>query len=98
MKITKVEVLPVAIAYPDTFRTAVREKLAQGDVIIKVHTDEGIVGLGDGSSYAGSSMAVLTTVLVNELCPVIIGQDPLQIEHLIVERLGGMDNPWMRAL
>jgi len=98
LKITQVEVFPVVIPYPDPFKTASRAKPAQADVIIKVHTDEGIYGLGDAVSYMGSPPAILTAVLVNELCPVIIGQDPLQIESLIVQRLGGMDNPWLRAL
>lgn len=100
MKITKVEVFPVAIPYPEPYKTAARAKPAQGDVIIKIHTDEGIVGLGDAVArpYTGCTQAVTTCVLVNELAPVILGQDPLQIERLIVDRLGGMDNPWLNAL
>jgi L-Ala-D/L-Glu epimerase len=98
VKITKIDVHPVAIPYPIPFKTASRAKPAQGDVIIKIHTDEGIVGLGDAVSYTGSSLTMLTAALVNELCPVIIGHDPLQIETLIVQRLGGMDCPWLRAL
>lgn len=100
MKITKVEVFPVAIPYPEPYRVANRAKSAQGDVIIKVHTDDGIVGLGDTVSrpFSGHTVAVITSALVNELCPLIIGQDPLQIEALIVQRLMGMDNPWLPAL
>jgi L-alanine-DL-glutamate epimerase-like enolase superfamily enzyme len=100
MKITKVEVFPVAIPYPEPYKVASRAKPAQPDVIVKVHTDEGLVGLGDAvpRPYEGSTQAVATMALVNELGPAIIGQDPLQIERLIIDRLGGMDCPWLAAL
>jgi L-alanine-DL-glutamate epimerase-like enolase superfamily enzyme len=100
MKITKIEVFPVAIPYPEPYKTASRAKPAQADVIIKMHTDEGIIGLGDAIArpYNGCTHAVTTAVLVNELGPAVVGQDPLQIERLIVDRLGGMDCPWLNAL
>lgn len=100
MKITKVEIFPVAIPYPEPYLVANWAKPAQGDVIIKVHTDEGIVGLGDAVArpLTGDTQAVLTCVLVNELAPAILGQDPLRIERLVIDRLGGMENPWLPAL
>jgi L-alanine-DL-glutamate epimerase-like enolase superfamily enzyme len=100
MKITKVEVFPVAIPYPEPYKVAYRAKPAQPDVIVKIYTDQGIVGYGDAvcRPHEGGTLAVTTSVLVNELGPAIIGQNPLQIERLIVDRLGGMDCPWYAAL
>ena len=100
MKITKVEVFPVAIPYPEPYKVAYRAKPAQPDVIVKIYTDQGIVGYGDAvcRPHEGCTLAVTTSVLVNELAPAILGQDPLQIERLIIDRLGGMDCPWYAAL
>lgn len=100
MKITKVEVFPVAIPYPEPYKVAYRAKPAQPDVVVKIHTDEGIVGYGDAVSrpHEGCTLAVTTSVLVNEMAPAIIGQNPLHIERIILDRLGGMDCPWYAAL
>jgi len=49
-------------------------------VTVKIVTDKGIVGWGD-ATLNGRELAVVT--LVNEhLAPLLIGQDPLRIEHL----------------
>ena len=80
MIITAVE--PIMLCYKP--EAAPRDGLANiptRDVfLVKVHTDEGINGIGEG--FALSSLKS-TAVLVEEtLAPLIIGKDPMMIEEL----------------
>ncbi len=50
-------------------------------LLVQVHTDEGIVGLGEAAAYSGhlESMEALVT---GELRRTIVGQDPFRVERL----------------
>ncbi len=48
-------------------------------VYVKVHTDEGLYGLGE-ASLEGLELAV--TGAITNLAPLIIGEDPFRIEHI----------------
>ncbi len=50
-------------------------------LLVQVHTDEGIVGVGEAAAYSGfleSTEALIT----GELRPAIVGQDPFRVEKL----------------
>jgi L-alanine-DL-glutamate epimerase-like enolase superfamily enzyme len=98
MIITKVVVFPVTMAFPAPYRAAHLTKPALANVIIKVHTDEGIVGLGEATMPGRCRQEITAWVLANEMAPVILGENPLHIERIILDRLGGMENPWLNAL
>ena len=55
-------------------------------VTLKLHTDEGIIGLGEASTLlpnrTGETADVIAVVLKNHLCPLLIGEDPLQIQNI----------------
>lgn len=50
-------------------------------VIVRVQTDEGITGIGEAFGYMNSAQAV-TAVLQDMLKPLLLGQDPMQINRL----------------
>jgi len=82
MKITKVE--GIELRLPDSYvgpRLTVRHT-----VVIKVHTDEGIVGIGEVDSCPSVVRATIDAPLANPpisgLASVIIGQNPLEIRQL----------------
>ena len=52
LKITRVEVYPVTISYPEAYVMASSSTAARDEVIIKVHTDQGVVGLGEAVDNA----------------------------------------------
>jgi len=54
---------------------------SRGTVIVQVHTDDGIVGLGEAASYGGPPEST-ETVILKELAPRLIGQDPFRVEKL----------------
>jgi muconate cycloisomerase len=100
VKITRIEALQVGIPLRRPHLMAART----GDrglgfyPIIKVHTDEGIVGLGeapalkewggDHGTYFGESGKMVMMVVHDYLAPVLEGQDPFRIEfiHTLMDR------------
>jgi len=81
MKITKVEAIPLGYPLNEPLRWGQMVDNVKGGIIVRVHTDEGIVGIGE----AGLSAAYFKTVgpIVNEILgPMIIGENPLMINAL----------------
>src|SRR4051812_29620171 len=82
MKITKVE--PIHLRLPD-----VNERCdgSQETLVVKVHTDEGIVGVGEVDSSSHVAKAVIEAPLSHKICrglaECVLGQDPFEIELLI---------------
>ena len=94
MKITKVEAIPLGYPLNEPLRWGVMVVHVKGGIIVRVHTDEGIIGIGE----AGLSAAYFSTVgpVINELLgPALIGEDPLQINK-IWEKIHGMTHMWGR--
>ena len=58
--------------------------LREGWVFVRVHTDEGLVGLGE-ASHGGN--ALVQAYLEHRLRRELVGRDPLQIEPLVTEML-----------
>ncbi len=50
-------------------------------LLVRVHTDDGIIGLGEVAAYGGYLESV-ETLVTGELCSTILGEDPFRIERL----------------
>ena len=50
-------------------------------VILRLRTDNGIEGIG--VTFYGGKMTGSLRVAVEELCELIVGEDPLRIEHIV---------------
>lgn len=72
MKITDIQTFLVDANVPDSSGWKSRNWL-----FIKIHTDEGIYGVGEGSGWP----RVVETA-VKDLTPILIGEDPFQIEKI----------------
>ena len=48
--------------------------------MVKIHTDEGIVGLGEAP---GPTLPTIQTIIDREFSQFLIGQDPLRIDWLM---------------
>jgi len=81
MKITNVQAIPLHYtmdkAIMDSFCYTNKRSLA----LVKIDTDEGVIGYGEAATYGGSLEAV-TVVIEKEIKPILIGQDPLLREML----------------
>ena len=88
MKITRIELLP--LSSPLKHQISMREETLTSidGVVIKVHTDEGIIGLGDTGNtsawYRGETQHSIMAVIAKVFAPAcLLGQDPLNIERIV---------------
>jgi D-galactarolactone cycloisomerase len=84
MKITDVRAIPLTIPLapatpPSPWNAGIGRQL-----LVRVATDEGLIGWGECFAY-GATLAV-SNVVEDALAPLIVGQDPGQIE-LLIDRL-----------
>lgn len=82
MKITEIEVIPLRIPNQDA---SIADGI-QDDVVVRVHTDEGITGLGEADSSPMVVKAVFDAwaswPFSRGLRDILIGQDPFEVERL----------------
>src|SRR5438067_8713405 len=82
MRITRVE--PIHLRLP-----TVTERCdgSQETLIVKVHTDAGIVGVGEADSSSLVAKAIIEAPLSHKICrglaECVLGQDPFEIDRLI---------------
>src|SRR5215471_10080565 len=82
MKITRVEA--IALRLP-----VVNERCdgSQETLVVKVHTDEGVVGLGEADSSSLVARAIIEAPVSHKICrglaECVLGQDPVEIDRLV---------------
>ena len=93
MKITKIDTYRVRIplTYPVKWSGGIRHSAPA--LILEIHTDEGIVGLGE---CVGPTIPTLETVVNEEFSQFLIGQDPLKTE-LLTRRLEEFSRNWLKV-
>jgi muconate cycloisomerase len=84
MKITRIEPIPICVPLKKglTAKTAHGEHAVSPYVLVKVHTDEGLVGLGEATIsglWSGESQAGTLAVIAEYLAPQLVGRDPRDI-------------------
>ena len=86
MKITRIEAVPVSIPLRRTFNIASGEIPAGRNVIILVHTDGGIKGLGEASPIASTdadTQRSIVDVITHQIAPRLVGRNPLELPRLL---------------
>lgn len=81
MRITEVECIPLSYKMDEVRYNANSRLSERVCLLVKVHTDEGLYGLGE-SLHGGSSVAATVAVIEEELAPLVIGEDPLMTERI----------------
>ncbi len=88
MKITRVEAIHLRL--PE-----INERCdgSQETLVVKVHTDAGLVGVGEVDSSAHAAKAIIEAPLSHKICrglaECVVGQDPFEIDRLIHRMLEG---------
>ena len=87
MKITRLETIPINVPLvPDlTTKTAHGEHVVSPYVIVRVHTDAGLVGLGEATlapRWSGETSPGCVAVIDGLIAPLLVGEDPTQIDSL----------------
>src|SRR3954463_6958323 len=80
MKITDVRAIPLAIPTNADEKHSPWWGRHQRQVIVQVHTDEGITGLGE--AFAMGGQVPICRFVEDTLKPIIVGQDPTRVEYL----------------
>lgn len=86
MKITGIELIPLTMI----FKADIKESFGtvgkrEDNLIVKIFTDEGIYGLGEGCTlgpfYCGESQETVMGIIANHLYPKVLeGKDPFDVE------------------
>ncbi len=103
MKILRVDTIPVTI--PINPVRAIKGGRGSHTVspflLIKVHTDEGITGLGEVSctpGWSGEDQVTAAHFIETHLAPLLIGEDPTEIERLTIRLQRGIaGNPFTKS-
>lgn len=88
MKITRIETIPISVPLKREF--AIRSGRGGAHVtspflLVKVHTDEGITGIGEASCtprWSGEDQVTGAHLIRTYLEPLLIGQNPIEVESL----------------
>jgi len=103
MKITEIETIPVHVPLkPDvTMKTSHGRHVVSPYVLVRVHTDEGITGIGEGTlspTWTGETRPGGLAVIRDLFAPELVGQDPRNINALM-RRLNRVlvGNPFAKA-
>src|SRR5438270_8371602 len=82
MKITRVEAIPLRL--PEVTE---RCDGSQETLVVRLHTDEGLVGVGEVDSSAHVARAIIEAPLSHKICrglaECVVGQDPFEIDRLV---------------
>src|SRR5438046_10636801 len=81
MKVTEVRAIPLAIPLAKSTPPSPWAPGLARQILVRVTTDDGLVGWGECFAY-GATLAVCN-VVDDALAPLIVGQDPAQIEQLV---------------
>ena len=82
MKITRVEAIPLRLP-------VVNERCdgSQETLVVKVHTDAGLVGVGEADSSALVARAIIEAPVSHKICrglaECVVGENPFEIERLV---------------
>jgi muconate cycloisomerase len=87
MRITKIEAIPVHVPLKVgmTTRTAHGEHATSNYVIVKVHTDGGMIGLGEATVsalWSGETSRGCVAAIDECLAPALLGSDPREVNRL----------------
>ncbi len=85
MKITAIDIYAIHLPLHVPFVVSYHSYDYMPSVIVKIETDEGIVGYGEGVAdehVTGESLESVVQILKNTLGPVLIGQNPMEIEKI----------------
>ena len=88
MKITRIETIPISVPLRGEF--AIRSGRGGAHtlspfLLVKVHTDEGLTGLGEASCtprWSGEDQITGAHLIHTYLEPLLVGQNPLEVESL----------------
>ena len=103
MKIIRIEPIPINVPLkPElTTKTAHGEHVDSPYLIVRVHTDAGLVGLGEATlsaRWSGETSPTSVAILEGRIGPALVGEDPTRI-NLLRQKMDGVvkHHPFTKA-
>jgi L-Ala-D/L-Glu epimerase / N-acetyl-D-glutamate racemase len=90
LRITKVETTAVRVPMRQPLKWAGGTRYSASGLIVQIHTDEGITGLGE---CPGPTVPTIRTIVEQEFPQFLVGQDPNRVEWL-VHRMEEFSRNW----
>jgi L-Ala-D/L-Glu epimerase len=100
LKISKIEAIPFAVPYRKPLRFASGEVTAAEHVLVRVHTDSGLVGTAEAPPRPftyGETQASIRAVVDGIFAPQIVGLSPLEREVIHARLNRTVANPTAKA-
>lgn len=86
MKITQLDTYFLAIPLPQPVRTSTSTISQVSEVIVKLTTDAGLVGIGEGHGpflfRQGPEGMRVVNEIVQQITPLVVGEDPFNVERI----------------
>ena len=82
MKITHIEAIPVRVPRPQSFKSSLGVQLASENAVVRVYTDEGLIGIGEASSIWDRRGSGESETINRFLSEKLIGKDPTRINDI----------------
>lgn len=103
MRITQIECIPYSIVFKRPFPMGGGLEKGTSGVLMKMYTDEGIVGIADtgGTSpwYRGETQDSIIGIIKNVFAEILFGEDPFNIEKIVARMdQAARDNNQAKAL
>lgn len=86
MKIRSVEAIPLDVRFKETFSFGSTDRNRSPNVIVRMTTDEGVVGYGEACpmpAFTGETQESVTATIEGRLEDLLVGRDPLQREPIV---------------
>lgn len=86
MKIRSVEAIPLDIRFKETFSFGSTDRKRSPNVIVRMTTDEGVVGYGEACpmpAFTGETQESVVATIEGRLEERLLGRDPLQHEPIV---------------
>jgi L-alanine-DL-glutamate epimerase-like enolase superfamily enzyme len=100
LKISKIEAIPFSIPYRKPLRFASGEVVAAEHILVRVHTDSGLVGTAEAPPRPftyGETQASIRAVIDGIFAPQIVGMSPLEREAIHAKLNRTIGNPTAKA-
>ena len=88
MRIKSIEAIPLAASFKEVFRFGMTDRTSSPNVLVRIVTDEGVVGWGEAcpvQAFTSETQASVVELVETRVATALVGRDPLQRVPLLAE-------------
>jgi L-alanine-DL-glutamate epimerase-like enolase superfamily enzyme len=86
MRIRRIEAIPLAASFKQLFRFGTTDRTSSPNVLVRILTDEGVVGWGEAcpvQAFTSETQASVVELVETRIAPALVGRDRLQRAPLL---------------